>query len=133
MAQEHGLYSKPTREEIALDIYRRDVASGIGLRTLQQIAELSFDAADAFIAEREKQRASEPLIDDARALALAESERSVAREERDALSDVLREIHAELDGTEWESATCQSIADRLREIGYTVRDVETAALEGGAS
>ncbi len=53
-----------------------------------------------------------------RELARALGERNEARAERDALSDVLRAIHAELDGTEWDADTCDRIAN-------IVRDVET--------
>lgn len=69
-----------------------------------------------------------------RELARALGERNEARAERDALSDVLRAIHAELDGTEWDADTCDRIANIVREAGYTVRDVETEEEEiGGAS
>lgn len=69
-----------------------------------------------------------------RELARALGERNEARAERDALSDVLRAIHAELDGTEWDAGACDRIANIVREAGYTVRDVETEEEEiGGAS
>ncbi|WP_225776428.1 hypothetical protein [Pseudomonas sp. Marseille-Q5115] len=41
--------------------------------------------------------------------------------------DALARIHAELDGREWDSDTPHSIAEDLRGIGLTVRDVDDGA------